>query len=90
MVLLLIGIRHAIRVRLQRLRGTVARIDPSDVRSRLERGSSLTLVDARKAEDLAASPVQAAGALRYDATRPDSEAFKVRVAPDGEVIAYCT
>ncbi|HTX53766.1 MAG TPA: trypsin-like peptidase domain-containing protein [Candidatus Baltobacteraceae bacterium] len=90
LVLLLIGIRHAIRVRLQRLRGTVARIDPSDVRSRLERGSSLTLVDARKAEDLAASPVQAAGALRYDATQPAAEAFKVRVAPDGEVIAYCT
>jgi len=89
LVLLFVAVRHVVRYRLQRLRGVVPRIDPGDVRSRMEAGTGVTLIDARKEADLATSPVQVAGALRVDG-QANLDALKVRVAPDGEVIAYCT
>jgi S1-C subfamily serine protease len=89
LVLLLLGVRRVVRYRLDRLRGVVPRVAPADVRAKLQAGSPVTLIDARTAEDIATSPLQAAGALHY-VPPPNGEALRVRVAPDGEVIAYCT
>ena len=48
------------------------------------------MVDARHGAAYDGSPVQAAGALRFDIDHPDELALRVDVNPDGEVVAYCT
>ena len=72
-----------------RTRGGVQRMSPNEVRSRLDGGSVVTLVDARTGVKFEGSPVQAAGALRYDIERSTPQALQVEVAPSGEVIVYC-
>jgi len=67
----------------------VRRISPDEIRGRLEAGAPVALVDARHGGNFDESPVQAAGALRYDIERPSPQALQVQVAPSGEVIAYC-
>jgi rhodanese-related sulfurtransferase len=85
--LLILGLRTAARRRM--LRGRVRRIGPDEIRGRLEAGAPVALLDARRKEQYEKSPVQAAGALRYDANHPDVRTLAVRVGPDGEVVAYC-
>jgi len=85
--LLILGVRTVARRRMQR--GRVRRLSPDEIRGRLEAGAPVALLDARRKEQYEKSPVQAAGALRYDADHPDVRTLAVRVGPDGEVIAYC-
>jgi len=87
--LLVLGVRRVVKSRLRRARGRVQRIAPDEIRRRLEAGSAVTLVDARHGIKFEGSPVHAAGAVRYDVDRPNLPALQVRVAPDGEVVAYC-
>jgi hypothetical protein len=87
--LLVLGIRGVVNSRLRRTHGRVQRMAPEEIRRRLEAGSAVTLVDARHGINFEGSPVQAAGAVRYDVDQPNLPAFQVRVGPDGEVIAYC-
>ena len=86
--LLILGMRGGLG---RRWRPTtrIPRILPEEIRRRLETGSAVALVDARHGEGFETSPVQAAGALRYDVDHPDLQALQVRVAPSGEVVAYC-
>ena len=85
--LLILGVRAAARRRRQRSR--VRRIGPAEIRGRLEAGAPVALLDARRKEQYETSPVQAAGALRYDADHPDVRTLTVRVGANGEVVAYC-
>jgi hypothetical protein len=87
--LLVLGVRNVAIGRMRRASGQVQRIAPEEIHRRLEAGSAVTLVDARHGVNFEGSPVQAAGAVRYDVDQPDLPALQVRVAPDGEVIAYC-
>jgi S1-C subfamily serine protease len=90
------GILLGTGVRAWRRRGRGAtssaalRIDPEDLRRRLDAGSGVTLVDARHGAAFDGSPVQAAGAVRFDIDHPDELALRIHVNPDGEVVAYCT
>ena len=87
--LLALGIRSVVNSRVRRTQGRVRRISPDEIRGRLEAGAPVALVDARHGGNFDESPVQAAGALRYDIERPSPQALQVQVAPSGEVIAYC-
>lgn len=87
--LLALGVRSAAKGRLRRRRGIVQRIAPDEVRNRLEAGSPVALVDARHGGNFDESPVEVAGAVRYDVEKPSPHTLQVRVAPTGEVIAYC-
>ncbi|HSB71966.1 MAG TPA: trypsin-like peptidase domain-containing protein [Candidatus Methylomirabilis sp.] len=87
--LLILGRRGTFGGRSRWTEGRVARIAPEEIRRKLEGGSAVTLVDARHGEGFETSPVQAAGALRYDVDRPSLQALQVQVAPGGEVVAYC-
>jgi S1-C subfamily serine protease len=87
--LLALGMRSVVTSRIRRVRGQVQRMAPEDIRRRLEVGSPVAMVDARHGGNFDGSPVQVAGALRYDIERPNVQALQVRVAPGGEVIAYC-
>lgn len=87
--LLAVGVRGAVKSRFRRTRGVVQRIAPEEIRTRLEAGSPVAVVDARHGVNFEESPVQVAGALRYDIERPSPQALQVQVAPSGEVIAYC-
>jgi hypothetical protein len=49
----------------------------------------VALVDARHGGNFDESPVEVAGAVRYDVEKPSPQTLQVRVAPTGEVIAYC-
>jgi hypothetical protein len=75
--------------RFRRAQGRIHRIAPDEIRRRLEAGSNVTLLDARHGTNFEGSPVQAAGAVRYDVERPNGSALQVRMAPDGEVLVYC-
>jgi hypothetical protein len=87
--LLVLGVRNVAISRMRRASGQVQRIESEEIQRRLAAGSAVTLVDARHGVNFEGSPVQAAGAVRYDVDLPNLLAFQVRVAPDGEVIAYC-
>ena len=87
--LLALGIRNVVNSRVRRTQGRVRRLSPDEIRGRLEAGAPVALVDARHGGNFDGSPVQAAGALRYDIERPAPQALQVQVAPSGEVIAYC-
>jgi S1-C subfamily serine protease len=87
--LLVLGVRGVVNSRLRRTHGRVQRMAPEEIRRRLEAGSAVTLVDARHGINFEGSPVQVAGAVRYDVDQPNLPALQVRVAPDGEVVAYC-
>ncbi|MFI5340411.1 MAG: trypsin-like peptidase domain-containing protein [Candidatus Methylomirabilales bacterium] len=87
--LLVLGVRRVVNSRLRRMHGRVQRIAPDEIRRRLEAGSAVALVDARHGINFEGSPVQAAGAVRYDVDQPNPAALQVRVGPDGEVVAYC-
>jgi len=89
LVLLLVASRRVVRSWARRHAGTVERIEPAEVRRRLQRGG-VTLVDARNPAEYARSPVQAPGALRIEAGQSLPDALTLRVGPDGTVIVYCT
>ena len=69
--------------------GRVPRVAADEVRRRLDVGAGLTLVDARRSAKFVESPIQAAGAIRYDVERSSPQALQVQVTPNGDVIAYC-
>ena len=87
--LLGMGARTMLRRRPPRAQRSVRRIDPEEIRRRLDVGSGVALVDARHGAAFEDSPMQAAGALRFDIDNPDIQSLRVRVNPDGEVVAYC-
>jgi len=89
MALLVLGVRTTVKARVERARGHVRRITPDDIRRRLEAGSPMTVVDARHGGNFDDSPVQIAGAVRYDVENPSLPTFQVKVKPGGEVLAYC-
>jgi len=84
-----LGVRTLARNRATSRSRKVQRIDPEDLRRRLETGTGLAIVDARHGAQFDESPVQATGAFRYDIDHPDVRALRVHVNPDGEVVAYC-
>ena len=83
-----VGVRALARRRARRNPGGVRRMSPEEIRRRLEAGT-VAVVDARHGTNFTTSPVQVAGALRYDVDDPDVRALRVQVNPDGEVVAYC-
>jgi S1-C subfamily serine protease len=87
--LLVLGVRGFVNSRVRRAGGRVQRVGPEEIRRRLELGSAVTVVDARHGGNFEGSPVQVAGAVRYDVERPNPTALQVRVGQDGEVVAYC-
>ncbi len=84
-----LGVRTLARNRATSRSRKVQRIDPEDLRRRLETGTGVAIVDARHGAQFDESPVQATGAFRYDIDHPDVRALRVHVNPDGEVVAYC-
>jgi len=87
--LLVLGVRTTVKARVERARGHVRRITPDDIRRKLEGGTPLTVVDARHGGNFDDSPVQIAGAVRYDVDNPSLPTFRLQVKPGGEVLAYC-
>jgi hypothetical protein len=87
--LLGVGARSVLRRRSPRAQSAVRRIDPEEIRRRLDAGTGVALVDARHGAAFEDSPMQAAGALRFDVDHPDIQSLQVRVNPDGEVVVYC-
>ena len=87
--LFVLGTRRVLTGRFRRAQGRIQRVAPDEIRRRLEAGANVTLLDARHGTNFEDSPVQAAGAVRYDVDRPNGPALQVRVAPDGEVLVYC-
>jgi hypothetical protein len=88
-VLFIVGVRTFVRGRTQSSPAGVQRIGPEEIRRRLETKTGAVLVDARHGANFDDSPVQAAGALRYDVDNPNAQALRVRMNPDGEVVVYC-
>ncbi len=88
--LLALGTKAALRRKSLQRASAVRRIDADEVRRRLEAGSGVTLVDARHGAAFEDSPLEAAGAMRFDVDHPEMEPIRIRVKPDGEVVAYCT
>jgi S1-C subfamily serine protease len=84
-----VSVRALVKTRTRTRPEEVQRIAPDEIRRRLETGTGVALVDARHGAQFDTSPVQAAGALRYDIDNADAQALRVRVNPDGEVVAYC-
>jgi S1-C subfamily serine protease len=89
LALLAVAVWRVGKSRSRRMAGGVQRISPNEVRSRLDAGSRVTLVDARNGVNFEESPIQAAGALRYDSERSSPQPLQVQVGPGGEVIVYC-
>ncbi len=88
-VLAVLGLRKVVRDRVRTRATGVRRIGAEELRRRLDTGSRITLVDARRGAAFDSAPVQAAGAIRYDGDHPEVPVFRVQVNPDGEVVAYC-
>ncbi len=88
-VVVVVGLRAVARRRAPIRLGGVRRVTPEEIRRRFDAGAPVALVDARHGANFDGSPVQVAGALRYDVDQPDAQAFRVQVAPDGEVVVYC-
>ncbi len=89
LTLLAVVVGRAVRGRTSQGGGQIPRVSPAEVRSRQEGGAGVALVDARRQEAFAESPVQAVGAIRYDVERSSPQALQVQVAPSGEMIVYC-
>jgi hypothetical protein len=89
LALLVLGVRTTVKARLERSRGSVRRISPDDIRRKLEAGAPVTVVDARHGGNFDDSLAQITGAVRYDVDNPSLPAFRLRVDPGGEVVAYC-
>jgi len=87
--LLALGARSVVNSRIRRTRGLVRRVTPEEIRSRLETGAPVAILDARHGGNFDDSPVQVAGAQRYDVEKPSAQSLQVQVTPGGEVIAYC-
>jgi len=87
--ILTLAVRTTVSRRMRCACGRVRRISPDEVRKRLDGASPVALVDARRGEKYAESPVQAAGAVRYDVDQPDTHTLAVRVSPSGQVVVYC-
>jgi S1-C subfamily serine protease len=77
LALLAVGAWSVVRRKTRHASGRVRRISPNEVRSRLDAGSAVTLVDARQ------------GVAREDGERAGPQALQVTVAPSGEVVVYC-
>ncbi|HSB73700.1 MAG TPA: trypsin-like peptidase domain-containing protein [Candidatus Methylomirabilis sp.] len=89
LALLATGVRRVIRGRTAQVEDSVPRLAPGEVQRRLDAGSAVALLDARQRASFEESPLQAAGAIRYDIERPSLHALQLQVSPSGEVIAYC-
>ncbi|RPI10859.1 MAG: hypothetical protein EHM71_02490 [Zetaproteobacteria bacterium] len=83
-----VGVRTLVQRRSARRPGSVRRMGPDEIRRRLEAGT-VAVLDVRHGANFDDSPVQVAGAVRYDIDHPDVRALRVQVNPDGEVVAYC-
>jgi hypothetical protein len=77
LALLAVGAWSVVRRKTRQASGRVRRISPNEVRSRLDAGSAVTLVDARQ------------GVALEDGERAGPQALQVTVAPSGEVVVYC-
>jgi len=88
-VLAVLGLRTIVRNRVRTGPAGIRRVQPEELRRRLETGAGVALLDARHGTHFDDASVQAAGALRYDVDDPDVQALRVQVNPDGEVVAYC-
>lgn len=75
--------------RFRRKRGGVRRIEPTELRTRLDTGSAVTLVDARRTVATDRSALQPVGVIRYDREHTPLQTLQVQVAPGGEVVVYC-
>jgi membrane protein DedA with SNARE-associated domain/rhodanese-related sulfurtransferase len=71
---------------LRRLR--LARITPEELRSRIDAGEDVMLVDLRHPLDFAADPVWIPGAIRLDPARLDEQYGSL--PRDREIVLYCT
>jgi membrane protein DedA with SNARE-associated domain len=71
---------------LRRLR--VARIDPEELKERLDRGEDVFVVDLRHATDVEADPRQIPGAVSL--SPDDLDARHAEIPRDREIILYCT
>jgi hypothetical protein len=65
------------------------KIDPAEVRRRLERGETVTVLDARGRAAHARSSERIAGDLRVEGTRGLPEILD-RLPRGGWILAYCT
>jgi len=84
-----VGARTLLRRGSSQPQSAVRRIDPEEIRRRMDAESGVALVDARHGAAFEESPMQAAGAMRFDIENPDIQSLRVQVNPDGEVVAYC-
>ena len=66
----------------------IARISPEELKTKLDAGELLTIVDLRHSLDFEADPETIPGAFRMDAR--ELEQKDERLPPDREVILYCT
>jgi len=62
-------------------------ITPAELRSRIESGESITLLDLRKQEDFEAAPVLIPGAVKLDPAKVAE--WEGTMPPDGNVVIYC-
>jgi len=88
--LLVLGVRTTVKARVERARGHVRRITPDDIRRKLEGGTPLTVVDARHGGNFDDSPVQIAGAVRYDVDNPSCRPFASRSNRAGRCLPTAT
>jgi len=63
-------------------------ITREDLKARLERGGTLTILDVRNQSDYQNSDVRLPGAVRIPVE--ELEARSGELDPSGEVVAYCT
>jgi hypothetical protein len=66
----------------------IARITPEELKTKIDAGEDLVIVDLRHSMDFEADPHTIPGAFRMDAT--DLEEKDDRLPRDREVILYCT
>lgn len=62
-------------------------ISPSELKSRIESGEPLRLLDVRRPDDFAAAPELIPGAEKVDPTQV--EAWAATLSPDQPVVLYC-
>ncbi len=66
----------------------IARITPSELKRKLDRGEQVQIVDLRHSLDFEADPETLPGAIHFDPK--DIEKYSTEVAHDRDVILYCT
>jgi len=66
---------------------SIARITPAELKSKLDAGEEITIIDLRSSLDFNADPYTIPGAIRVT---PENLKRKENVPPDQEVVLYCT